>query len=386
MKGEPLCSKPGKPSIGFTWGYALVLYSEIAAASAATAMRIQSPSRPVQLGRALGSAGALSLALSLSFLLAPASANAQEPAGDSASEALKLAREQFGQAIALQTAGDWAGALTLLKQVAAVKSTPQVRFNIALCEERLGRLIAALGDYELAAADARAEKADQVAEEVEARREALSQRIPKLTVKRGAGPGAEAASISLDGVILGDQVIGTPMPTDPGPHTVEATAAGFKPFRKSVRVVEKQSEMIEVVLEPEPVATQGGAGQPVSSARPVGRSPVYGYVIGGIGIASLGASGVFFGLRAGKISDLDKVCDKNKVCPIGSKNDIEQGELYTTIANVTLAVGAAAVAGGLVLILTSGPSDEGTAAAPKRPRTTLALAPAPGGAQLIGSF
>jgi hypothetical protein len=315
-----------------------------------------------------------------SLLLSPASAHAQEPAPpESGTEALKLAREQFSQAIALQTAGDWAGALALLKQVAAVKSTPQVRFNIALCEERLGLLVAALGDYDLAAADARAEKADLVAEEVEARREALSQRIPKLTVKRGAG--AEAATISVDGVALGDQVIGTPMRTDPGPHTIEATAPGFKPFRKSVRVAERQSEVIEIVLEAEPVPQRPDVPAGIPSS---GRSPVYGYVIGGIGIASLGASGVFFGLRAGKISDLDKACP-GMICPPGSKDDIEQGELYTTIANVTLAVGVAAVAGGLVLVLTSGSGTE-TAKAPRKTYPKLALAPAPGGAQLFGSF
>jgi hypothetical protein len=316
----------------------------------------------------------LAMAVGLSVLGSASPSWAQEsPPSDAATEALKKAREQFGQALALQTAGNWAGALALLKEVAAVKSTPQVRFNMALCEEKLGRLVAALGDYELAAADARAEKADQVAEEVEARREALSQRIPKLTVKRGSG--AEAASIALDGVTLGDQVIGTAMPTDPGPHTLEASAPGFKPFRKSVRVVEQQSETIEIVLEPEPVAPNKPAGGGDTVIRTSGRSPVYGYVIGGIGIASLGASGVFFGLRASKISELDKACPDLQ-CPNKSyDDDIQQGQRYTTIANVTLAVGVAAVAGGLVLILTSGPSE-----------TSVALAPAPGGAQLLGKF
>ena len=337
-------------------------------------MRFPFGSRPVSFDRPL----AAGILLATGLLLCPASASAQEQ-GESGTEALKLAREQFGQAIALQTAGDWAGALALLKQVAAVKSTPQVRFNIALCEERLGRLVAALGDYELAAADARAEKADQVAEEVEARREALSQRIPKLTVKRGAG--AEAASIAVDGVALGDQVIGTPMRTDPGPHTIEATAPGFKPYRKSVRLAERQSEVIEIVLEAEPVPQRPDLPP---NPRSSGRSPVYGYVIGGIGIASLGTSGVFFGLRAAKISELEKVC-QGMICPANSEDDIEQGERYTTIANVTLAVGVAAVAGGLVLVLTSGSGSE-AAKAPRTRPPKLALAPAPGGAQLIGSF
>jgi hypothetical protein len=325
-------------------------------------------SRRYALGRRFGQFALLG---SLALLAVPSTAGAQEPAQETSADALKRAREQFGQALALQTAGDWAGALTLLKDVAAVKSTPQVRFNMALCEEKLGRLVAALGDYELAAADARAEKADQVAEEVEGRLEALRQRIPKITVKRGRG--AETAEVAIDGVSVGDQVIGTPMPTDPGPHTIEAKAPGFKPFRKSLRLAEQQAETVELVLEPEPVPAPGGVGGGVRSS---GRSPVFGYVIGGIGIASLGASGIFFGLRAGKISDLDKACP-NRTCPSSEQqSDIEAGKRYTTIANVTLAVGVAAIAGGVVLVLTSGPSGE----------PSVALAPAPGGAQLLGKF
>src|ERR1700712_2463504 len=103
---------------------------------------------------------------------APNAARAQG-SGAAGGDAIKLAREQFSQALSLQTGGDWAGALALLKEVAAVKPTPQVRFNIALCEERLGRLVAALGDYELAASDAQTEKAEQVAQEVDLQLEAL---------------------------------------------------------------------------------------------------------------------------------------------------------------------------------------------------------------------
>jgi hypothetical protein len=53
--------------------------------------------------------------------VAPTTAHAQ--AAPSEADALKKAREQFGQALALQTGGDWAGALGLLKEVAAVRPT-----------------------------------------------------------------------------------------------------------------------------------------------------------------------------------------------------------------------------------------------------------------------
>jgi hypothetical protein len=73
---------------------------------------------------------------------------------------------------------------------------------------------------------------------------------------------------------------------------------------------------------------------------------------------------------------LDKVCPE-KQCPSHAQQaDIDAGKLDTTIANVTLAVGVAALAGGLVLILTSGPSNE----------PSVALAPGLGGAQLLGKF
>src|SRR5450432_2949874 len=116
---------------------------------------------------------------------APSAARAQgSSAAPADGDAIKLAREQFSQALSLQTGGDWAGALALLKEVAAVKPTPQVRFNIAICEERLGRLVAALGDYELAASDAQTEKTDQVRQEVDARLESLKARLPRVVVSR----------------------------------------------------------------------------------------------------------------------------------------------------------------------------------------------------------
>jgi tetratricopeptide (TPR) repeat protein len=128
---------------------------------------------------------------------------------------LTKARSQFQQALALETAGDWAGSLSLLQEVAAVKMTPQVRFNMALCEEHLGRLAMALGDYRLALVEAEGAKAQNVAEQVPGKIDALNARIPKIVIKRGMG--AEFATISLDGVSLGPSSIGSEMPVDPGP-------------------------------------------------------------------------------------------------------------------------------------------------------------------------
>ena len=307
---------------------------------------------------------------------APVTARAQVAADG---DAIKRAREQFGQALALQTGGDWAGALALLKEVAAVKPTPQVRFNIAICEERLGRLVAALGDYELAGADAQAEKADQVRQEVDSRLESLKARVPRVVVTRGEG--ADAATISLDGVSLGDSVLSIPLPADPGPHVVEATAAGFLPFKYSFRVAEQQTANIQVKLEAEPVKPEPivapGARPAASGVRTAG------YVVGGAGIASLIASGAMFYLRHTTISDLDKQCGANRTgCPDSARNTEDRGKLYTTLGNVTLAVGAAGLGVGAVLVIVGGHSAE---------QASLGISPGAvganvGGASLLGRF
>lgn len=322
-----------------------------------------------------------SLVLTSFMLVGGANCTASaESAPDTAS--LKRAREQFGRALALQTGGDWAGALALLKEVATVKGTPQVRFNIALCEEHLGRLVAALGDYELAGTDARAEKADLVRQEVDARLDALRARLPRIVVQRGTG--AEGATIALDGIPLGDAVVGTPLPADPGPHVVDATAPGFLPFKQSFRVAEQQTASIEVTLQVEPSKPPPPA--PVSPPFSRITSPGLrnaGYVVGGAGIASLIASGAMFYLRHNAINDLDQRCGADRMsCPEDAKSTADRGRLYNTLGNVTLVVGAASVAVGAVLVIVGGRTRE---------QPKLALAPAAtgangGGLSLLGRF
>src|SRR5689334_12765207 len=72
---------------------------------------------------------------------------------------LSHARERFREGLALEAAGDWQRALATFKEVALVKSTPQVRFHIGQCEEKTGDYVQALGSYRLALAEAREAKA-----------------------------------------------------------------------------------------------------------------------------------------------------------------------------------------------------------------------------------
>jgi hypothetical protein len=316
-----------------------------------------------QLVRACLIASVTAGSMPVPLALAAPSSEAPSPA------ALSKARALFQQALALETAGDWSGASNLFQQVAAVRLTPQVRFHLALCEEHLGNLAAALGDYQIAAEEARKVPVPEVVEQATARVEVLKARIPKLVIRRGQG--AESASITLDGVNLGATSIGTELPVNPGPHTVEAQARGFRPFARTVDVSEKDRRDVEVVLQslppppPEPRAVAAVAPtpspSPAAATKPAPKSATTNYlplVLGGLGAASLITSGVFYALRANAMSTLDGACPSRTNCPPEMQSTYDHGKTYTVVANVTLGVGLVSLGAAAALYLLGGSKGE----------------------------
>lgn len=250
---------------------------------------------------------------------------------------LKKARAQFQQATELEQAGNWTAALQAFREVGQVRMTPQVRFHIAVCEEKLGRLVAALGGYELALADADKVNPDFKGE-VEANITRLRARIPKLVIERG--PGANAAAIELDGVAVGDSSVGVEVPLDPGPHAVTAKAPNRKPFEVNVTLKEEETTRLEVKLEEVPAELARS-----SAIAPVDKPPskVVPYVIGGVGVASLVGAGVLFGLRQGALSDLEKSCPSRTDCPANKQSRYDDLKFYHYGSQVALGVGVVAL-------------------------------------------
>lgn len=267
-------------------------------------------------------------------------------------EELSQARAKFQQATELEQAGNWAAALRAFREVGQVKMTPQVRYHIALCEENLGKLVAALGGYKLAAADADAVGAG-FREEVEASIERMEAKVPRLIIERG--PGAEAATVMLDGVSLGASSVGVPVPLDPGPHTVSAKAPGYEDFSTTIDVTEGGEESVTIQLtelekeSESPVGTEGPPQIDQGAKGPDLRT--ISYVVGGVGAASLVASGVFFYLLQSNTSDIEKMCGTDETCEgdLHTRAEHEKAtDLNGKIARyyyLTLVTGGLAVAG-----------------------------------------
>lgn len=321
---------------------------------------------------------ALSLA-AVPPLVASRDASAQQPI-DAA-----RARELFREALALLAAGDYATALSKLQQVATFKDTPQVRFNIGVCQEKLGRFVVALGEYRIALADAEQDKnARKVVEEASRAIAALEPRIPTLTLSRGDG--SSSATILVDGKAVIDSQIGNAILLDPGAHTIEATANGYDKFLRQVRLAESEKASVEIVMKraaaappsasappPEPSApkpSESAAPAPTDSApepsppeppstavSSSGAGSTLGWMALGLGAAGGALATWGYLKRSSAISDLDAQCGADKqLCPASAQSILDDGKSATTLGNVGLAIGLVGVTTGIILLATSGGS------------------------------
>lgn len=298
------------------------------------------------------------LATGIAFATVPWAAVTQ---AEPTKQELTRAREEFRKGLELEAANDWAGALSSFESVAQVTMTPQVRFHIARCQHRLGKLLEALGGYKWASHEASSDpkaatdpKLAELIREAEAGIVEVEAKIPKLTITRGQG--AAAASITLDGVALGETSVGKEIQVNPGGHTISYSLPDGRSDQKVVTLQEGDSQTVELSFEQaaKPVPTTSSTNEPPPPPPPAEeKSNLVPWLLVGAGGASLVTSGVFYMMRASAISDHDAQC-VNNVCPSSLRDTGDKGKTYTTLGNVTLGLGVIGVGVGAVMLLTSG--------------------------------
>ncbi len=323
-------------------------------------------------------AGALVLGAALA---APAVASAQ-----ATPEELAAARLLFNEGKDLEKQKAYASAIEKFKKVAGVKMTPQVRFHIALCEENLGHLVEAINGFELAGEEAKraGSTATEVAENAPKRAEALRGRVPTLRLDLKGK--AITSKILLDGAAVASSQLGVAAPIDPGEHVVEVhDAAGKATFHKDLKLKEKEVTRLEIPVndvERAPASADAAPPPPLPAER--SRVPVF--LAGGVGVASLIASGVFFGLRAGTISTVAASCaDPVNYTGCQSTADVRaamaSGRTYSTITGVTLGVGLAGLGAAGILWFVTSPKK-----APAPTKAGVMLVPTGPGLDVLGVF
>jgi serine/threonine-protein kinase len=250
------------------------------------------------------------------------------------------------------------------------------------CYEKSSRTASAWATWREAAAAART--AGQADRETTARERAAALE-PKLSMLSIVVPDAsrvEGLVVKRDGTVLSEAVWTVASPVDPGIHVVEAPAPGKKPWRAEVNVrkhAAKSSVSIPVLdddtpgavipprvaVPPEPTEpARAGPGSGAAGAADAGIAPpsssaqkTWGFVIGGLGLAGLGA-GTFFALTTQQqLDDRDKVCPSEQNC---TQDEIDDNDRITKdaknnamAANIGFIGGGAALVGGIILIATA---------------------------------
>ena len=283
----------------------------------------------------------------------------------------------FYEARTLMQQNKFAEACPKLEESMRLDAGLGTQFNLADCNEHIGKITSAWAGFLEVAAGSKA--ANQLDREKVARKraQALETRLPKLVVDVvGAPTGLE---VMRDGIVVGPAAWGTPIPVDPGTHKLSATAPGKGTWETTVATTEGKIVHVSIPrdLPAAPVAVAppaviGPQLEPRRPRRPTATmattvvtdfpAPVVeengsvqrtiGWVVAGVGVVGVGL-GAGFGLSSvGKRNESRSHCvvDQCDADGVGLRDDaIRNGN----IATIAIIAGGAAIAGGLVLVLTA---------------------------------
>jgi len=238
--------------------------------------------------------------------------------------------------------------------------------NLADCVERSGQLAMALHHWQQAInlAEATKDERGQVARE---RLDALSPRVPRLTVRLAPGSPPDA-KVFREKVELGDAALGQALPVDPGQHVIVVKAEGHEPSRKVIRLAEgdRKEVVVSVGLSLEPSEPKpGGTGASVDS-KSIPPDRTMAYVVGGVGAAGVLVAAVTGVMLLDKRKVVDDHCDAQNRCDADGLSAADDGKLLVPINTVAWAIGIGGLGAGTYLYLTASPgstkSDAGSRA------------------------
>jgi len=313
---------------------------------------------------------AASFALLTAVMAHATLASAQDATTKATAEAL------FADGRRLMGIGDYAAACPKLAASQRLDPGIGTELNLADCYEKSGRFASAWAEFRAAISAAHAAGSSDREQLATERARALESKLSRLTITASS---AQSASIQItrDGTPLDSAVIGTPIPVDPGHHTLEAKAPGKKtwsdtfdvtvvPTQVSIRIPDLADDTGIAAATPSDKRTQATAQRAI------------GIGVGVVGVLGVTA-GTIFGLRAKSIwADAKSHCTTFPgPCDQQGVNLAQDAKQAGDISTVAFVIGGAGLIGGAVLYFTA-PKD-----APER---ALSLRVSPSFVTVTGKF
>jgi hypothetical protein len=295
------------------------------------------------------------LILSFFWVAAASSARADEAADTAA------ARLLANDGLDLAEAGNCQQAIEKLRRAEELHHAPTTATRLGECEIAVGRVVAGTERLqrllrEPVGAGAPAPFLDALARARSALERSLPH-VPTMRIDVRAPPGTKL-QVTVDGEPLPDALIGNERPTDPGHHTIEATATGFLPARRHLNLGDGETARVALDLIPAPTPTDptppNARAEPRQGVRSHSSSTssagaVVALTISGIGLVA----GIIGGTTVAVDSnDLSKSCNANKECPADKQSELTAAKTWATVSTVGFATAGVGLATGLLLLLT----------------------------------
>lgn len=300
----------------------------------------------------LFAAGAVCLAIGAWCDAAASAPSASEKAG---------AEILFQEAKALMKKGAYERACPKLEESQRVDPQAGTLLSLALCHESSGRVASAWIEYQEALALAKRSQRQERIQLAAGRLSALEKVVPRLTVEVDTAKAPKGLVVTRDGVEVSDAAWGVAVPVDPGEYELAASAPGHDSWKTRVRLEIGDAKQITIPVLSR-TARQASAGpEPAPAERQSSSRRTWGWVVGGVGVASLAAGG-YFGLRArSKESASAEKCSGLECSPEGLDLN-RQAIRSANAANVLVPLGliGAGIGTWLILGAPAGPSPSRT--------------------------
>ncbi len=290
---------------------------------------------------------------------------------DATAEQRSAAQKMFEAGDELYEGGRYDEAARAFRASYGVISSPNSRLMLARSLRDAGQLVEAFVEYQGTIADANASggRYDEALTSATAEVQAVRAKLAFVEVNAASASQADelrlgSRSVSLSGA--------TEVPVEPGEVTVGLFRSGNAVLTETVALAAGDHHTVGTGRSGPAAAPKDGAkpkraprSEPLTPPEPAPEPNstlrTGAYVAGGVGIAGLASFGVLGLLARGKRDSLDDACPQG-TCPRSSSDDIDQGRLYQTLANVGLGIGVLGLAAGTTLFVLSSPDTPESAA------------------------
>jgi hypothetical protein len=202
----------------------------------------------------------------------------------------------------------------------------------------------------------------------------IDQQVPSIVIRAADASNADITdgNATVDGVQY--PLNGKAIPLDPGKHVVVLDTEQGVHLEKTVLLAAGEKSRLIELRVPAPAGTDGAnksdATSPPKAKPSSGGVPTGAWVLGGLGVVALGSFGFFAVSAKSELTKLEDSCS-----PGCTDSQTKTGRNNALIADVSLGIGVAALAGAVTWTLLSGSSEEEPKSAAQ-----LTLAPTPNGA------